>query len=115
MQGHLIAGALGQTAPPRGAIFMEPMEIDMLELIKQALQISGDGYDDLLSHYVDDCILSMEKLGITVNETDAQIRTAVIAYCGWHVGGNEATPDEYKRIYDEKLAELKMQTGYTTW
>lgn len=89
----------------------------MLELVKLALRITTDAFDDEIQLYIDDCILSMNKLGVTASEAatdDPQITTAVIAYCKWKFGEN-SEKESWKRIYDEKLAEMQMQTGYTDW
>ena len=89
----------------------------MLEIVKLALRITTDAFDDQVQLLIDDCILSMNKLGVTAataETNDPQIISAVISYCGWKFGKNDER-DTFKRDYDEKLAELKMQTGYTTW
>ena len=52
----------------------------------------------------------------TADTNDPQIMTAVIAYCKWKFGhSSESEKEAWRGIYEEKLAELKMQTGYTDW
>ncbi len=91
----------------------------MLELVKTALRVTTDAFDDEIQLYIDDCINSMNKLGVvaaTSTTNDPQITTAVIAYCKWKFGHTSADEkDAWRAIYEEKLAELKMQTGYTDW
>ena len=89
----------------------------MLDMVRLALRITEHGFDDEIQLYIDDCIKSMNKLGVVaaVDDTDdSQIMSAVIAYVKWHFGSNDEK-DEWKAIYDEKLGELKKQTGYTDW
>jgi len=89
----------------------------MLELIKTALRVTTDNFDQEINLLIDDCLLSMNKLGVVAAEDgtqDPQILSAVIAYCKWKFGSNDEK-DAWRAIYEEKLAELKMQTGYTDW
>lgn len=89
----------------------------MLELVKIALRISTTAFDAEINLLINDCITSMSKLGVvaaTSTSEDPQIRTAVIAYCKWKFGSSDEK-DAWRDIYQEKLAELKMQTGYTDW
>lgn len=89
----------------------------MLELIKTALRVTTDAFDDEIQVYIDDCIKSMNKLGVvaaTADTNDPQIMTAVMAYCKWKFGHSDEK-DAWQHIYEEKLAELKMQSGYTDW
>ena len=89
----------------------------MLEKVKLALRITTTAFDTEISLLISDCITSMHNLGVTTaaaDSTDPQIISAVIAYCKWKFGQNEEA-DRWRAIYEEKLAELKTQTGYTTW
>lgn len=87
----------------------------MLNLVKLALRISSNDFDSEIQLYINDCADEMAKLGVTVAtaaSTDPQICTAVIAYVKWKFGQNEDA-DRWRDIYHEKLAQLKMMTGYT--
>lgn len=89
----------------------------MLEKIKLALRVTTDSFDEEIQLLIDDCITSMNKLGIVAavdGTDDPQIQTAVMAYCKWKFGSSDEK-DAWRAIYEEKLAELKMQTGYTDW
>ncbi|MCR4712296.1 MAG: head-tail connector protein [Clostridia bacterium] len=92
----------------------------MLEQVKKALRIMSDDFDDEITLLIDACIENLQKLGVNVAvDTEgvpesAQIRLAVIAYCKWQFGNNE-DKDQWREIYDRKLAEMKMMTGLTTW
>lgn len=89
----------------------------MLELIKTALRVTTTAFDDEIQLLIDDCIASMNKLGVTaatVETNDPQIMTAVMAYCKWKFGHSDEK-DAWRHIFQEKLAELKMQSGYTDW
>jgi len=89
----------------------------MLDKVKLALRITTTAFDDEIMLLIDDCITSMHNLGVTAaaaGSTDPQIISAVIAYCKWKFGSNDEA-DRWRAIYEEKLAELKTQTGYTTW
>ena len=92
----------------------------MLEQVKNALRIMSDDFDDEITLLIAACIENLQKLGVYVEvDTEgvpesAQIRLAVIAYCKWQFGNNE-DKDQWREIYDRKLAEMKMMTGLTTW
>lgn len=89
----------------------------MLDLIKLALRVTTNAFDDEIQLYIDDCIKSMHDLGVvaaTSDSEDPQIFSAVMAYCKWKFGNNN-DKDAWRAIYEAKLAELKMQTGYTDW
>lgn len=89
----------------------------MLDIVKLALRISTTAFDTEINLLISDCITSMNKLGVvaaTPDSEDPQIQTAVIAYCKWKFGSSDEK-DAWRAIYYEKLAELKMQTGYTNW
>lgn len=89
----------------------------MLTLVKTALRITTDAFDDELDLLIEACADEMKGLGVTVADaesTDPQICTAVIAYCKWQFGAN-TDADRWRDIYHEKLAQLKTMTGYTAW
>ena len=86
----------------------------MLAKVRLALRLTETTFDTEIQSLIDDCERNMEKMGVTVNEEDPQIVTAVIAYVKWQFGENEES-DKWREIYDRKLSELKMMSGYTTW
>ena len=108
--------------------------IDMLELIKLALRIATDAFDQELQLYIDDCCAEMTALGVVgipqpdeatepagegegsdeEIDLDPQIQSALIAYCKWKFGFNDDA-DRWEKIYHTKLAQLKTMTGHTEW
>lgn len=93
----------------------------MLEQVKNALRITSEDFDAEICLLIVACLESLKALGVVVAldettgiPTSAQIRLAVIAYCKWQFGNNE-DKDQWREIYDRKLAEMKMMTGLTDW
>ena len=89
----------------------------MLELVRKALRIATEDFDDEINLLIDDCLSEMSGLGVigcTTYTQDPQIRSAVIAYCKWKFGDSE-TKDDFERIYHTKVGQLMTTTGYTDW
>ena len=92
----------------------------MLDMVKTALRISGDAFDEELGLLIDAAKAEMAGLGVIVNTdesgdpTDKQVQTAVIAYCKWLFGNNEDA-ERWRDIYHTKLAQMKTMTGLTDW
>ena len=93
----------------------------MLNLIKLALRITTDAFNTEIQLYIADCIAEMESLGVIVDKdsqtgapTSDQVKSAVIAYCKWRFGSNDEA-DRWRDIYHEKLSQLKVTTGFTSW
>lgn len=87
----------------------------MLELVKLALRISTDVYDDEIFSLINAAQLDLGIAGVVIpGELDDLVKRAVITYVKIHFG----EPDEYDRLkasYDEQKAQLSMATGYTVW
>lgn len=92
----------------------------MLTIVKTALRISGDAFDNELQLLIDACIEELKGLGVEVATgangvpTSKQVQTAIIAYCKWQFGDNEHKT-EFEAIYHTKLSQLKTMDGYTDW
>ena len=92
----------------------------MLEIVKKALRIMSDDFDDEIQLLIDACLENLRGLGVIVNTeadgtvTSAQIRLAVVSYCKWQFGENDEQ-ERWRQIYDRMLAELKMMSGFTDW
>ena len=87
----------------------------MLELVKKALRVTKSAFDDELNMLIAACLQEMAAMNVNVAEPyDEQVKAAVVAYCKWQFGNNE-DKDQWREIYDRKLAEMKMMTGLTTW
>lgn len=95
----------------------------MLELVKTALRITTDKFNDEIQQYIDAAFADLGIAGIkdpdtsekpTDGSTDALLKMAVVTYCRLHFGA----PDDYARLersYNEQKAQLQTATGYTTW
>lgn len=87
----------------------------MLDLVKMALRIFSDAYDDELELLI---AAAEEDLGIAgvanIDETDPIVVKAIISYCKLQFG----IPDDAGRLqksYDEQKAQLATHTGHTDW
>ena len=90
----------------------------MLELIKKALRVTTDAFDDELTQLMDSAIIDLGFGGmdssIDLDSADPVVTQAVITYCKMNFGH----PDDYdrlKRSYDEQKAQLGTATNYTIW
>lgn len=91
----------------------------MLEIVKKALRIVSNDFDDEIQLLINACLENLEKLGVIVETssgtlTSAQVKTAVVAYCKWQFGQNDDA-DKWREIYDRMLGEMKSMTGLTDW
>ena len=87
----------------------------MLELVKLALRITTDAFDNELNMLISSAQTDLGIAGVVLPESmDPICQRAVITYCKLHFG----EPDDYDRLkasYDEQKAQLGMATGYTEW
>lgn len=90
----------------------------MLDLIKKALRITTDAFDDELQHLVDSALTDIGFGGamseVLTEDGDPIVKQAVITYCKMNFG----LPEDYdrlKRSYDEQKAQLGTATGFTNW
>lgn len=91
----------------------------MLEIVKKALRIVTDAFDDEIQLLIDSCMEEMRGLGVVITTDDGlpssvQVQSAIIAYCKWLFGNNEDA-ERWRDIYHTKLGQLKTMTGYTEW
>lgn len=87
----------------------------MLDMVKLALRIVTDAFDDELNELIEAAQLDLGIAGVEIpDEIDAIVSRAIVTYCKMNFG----EPDQYDRLkasYDEQKAQLSMATGYTTW
>ncbi len=87
----------------------------MLELVKLALRITTDAFDNELTMLIEAAQTDLGIAGVVLPENlDPICQRAVTTYCKLHFG----EPDDYDRLkasYDEQKAQLSMATGYTEW
>ena len=90
----------------------------MLELIKMALRITTDAFDDELTQLISSAVIDLGFGGmvdtITIQNADSVVKQAIITYCKMNFG----LPEDYdrlKRSYDEQKAQLGTATNYTDW
>lgn len=89
--------------------------MELLDLVKMALRISGDAYDAELTNLISAATADLGVAGVTnVEETDPLIIAAVCTFCKWRFGDPDHATD-FKKAYDEQKAQLSMNTGHTTW
>lgn len=90
----------------------------MLELVKMALRITTDAFDDELNQLISSAVIDLGFGGmvdtITVQNADSVVKQAIITYCKMNFG----LPEDYDRLkksYDEQKAQLGTATNYTDW
>ena len=87
----------------------------MLELVKLALRITTDAFDNELNMLIEAAQTDLGIAGVVLPDNlDPICQRAVVTYCKLHFG----EPDDYDRLkasYDEQKAQLGMATGYTEW
>lgn len=90
----------------------------MLGLVKMALRITTDAFDDELTQLISSAVIDLGFGGmvdtITVQNADSVVKQAIITYCKMNFG----LPEDYdrlKRSYDEQKAQLGTATNYTDW
>lgn len=89
--------------------------MNLLELVKLALRITTDDFDEELKSLISAGLLDLGIAGVKVQSgLDDIEQLAIITFCKMHFGN----PDDYARLkasYDEQKAQLSMATGYTEW
>lgn len=87
----------------------------MLDLVKLALRIKTDAFDDELNMLIAAAQTDLGIAGVELPETlDPICQKAIMTYCRMNFG----EPGDYDRLkasYDEQKAQLSMATGYTKW
>ena len=91
--------------------------MDFFDMVKMALRITTDVFDDELALLI---MAGAKDLGIagvdmeSISNEDPLVQRAIITYCKMNFG----IPDDYDRLkasYDEQKAQLSNATGYTDW
>lgn len=90
----------------------------MLELVKKALRITTNAFNDEIQFLIDAGLQDLARGGVmedvlTENSTPL-VQRAVITYVKMNFG----LPEDYDRLkasYDEQKAQLGTATGYTDW
>ena len=87
----------------------------MLELVKMALRVFSDAYDDELNLLIAAAVQDLGIAGVAnIEEEDPIVAKAIVSYCKLHFG----IPDDADRLqksYDEQKAQLATHTGHTDW
>lgn len=90
----------------------------MLDLVKMALRITTDAFDNELQQLIDSALIDLGFGGaiseVLTEDGDPVVKQAVITYCKMNFG----LPEDYdrlKRSYDEQKAQLGTATNYTDW
>lgn len=87
----------------------------MLDLVKMALRVFSDAYDDELNLLIAAAVQDLGIAGVAnIEEEDPIVAKAIVSYCKLHFG----IPDDADRLqksYDEQKAQLATHTGHTDW
>ena len=87
----------------------------MLELVKKALRVVSNAFDDELNMLIAAAKTDLGIAGVVLPETlDDICKQAIITYCRLHFGDPENF-ELLQKTYDEQKAQLSMATGYTNW
>ena len=88
----------------------------MLDLVKKALRITTDAFDDELQNLICSGLTDLGFGGaipeVLTEDGDPIVKQAVITYCKMNFG----LPEDYdrlKRSYDEQKAQLGTSSDYT--
>lgn len=88
----------------------------MLDLVKKALRITTDAFDDELENLIASAFTDIGMGGavseVLTEDGDPIVKQAVITYCKMNFG----LPEDYdrlKRSYDEQKAQLGTSSDYT--
>lgn len=85
----------------------------MLDLVKLALRITSNIFDDELNNLIASAKLDLGIAGVELPSTlDEVCKLAIVTYCKMNFG-NPENYDKLKASYDEQKAQLSMATGYT--
>jgi len=79
----------------------------MLELIRQALRVSTDAYDDEIKMLIQAAEQDLGIAGITV-KSDSICINAIATYCKMYFNKDFTLKD----AYEQQKAQLQMSTGY---
>lgn len=87
---------------------------DLLILVKMALRIKTDAFDDEIKSLIVAAQLDLGVAGVNPDELDELVTRAICTYCKMSFG----IPEDYERLkasYDEQKAQMSNATGYTDW
>lgn len=85
----------------------------MLDVVKAALWLSTDAYDDELNRLINASCGDLGIAGIdaTAQTTDENLKQAIVTYVRLNFG-SPADYERLKRSYDEQKAQLQSASGY---
>ena len=87
----------------------------MLELVKLALRITDDDFDDELNMWISAAVKDLGFAGITtVDQADDFTKGAIITYVKIHFGQPDDI-DKLRQMYENFKEQMSTATGYTTW
>ena len=91
----------------------------MLAIIKKALRIMSNAFDDELNALIAAAIADLKLCGIvgasvTVDSDDVLVQQAVTAFVKWRFGDNN-NAERMKELYELQKAQLQTATNYTEW
>lgn len=87
---------------------------DILDLVKKALRIKTDAYNNEIQSLISAALLDLGVAGVEPEDLDDLVFRAIITYVKMSFG----LPEDYERLkqsYDEQKAQMSNATGYTNW
>ena len=87
---------------------------DLRTLVKTALRIKTDAFDEEIDSLIRAALLDLNIAGVVPEELDELVRRAICTYCKMNFG----LPEDYDRLklsYDEQKAQMSNATSYTNW
>lgn len=89
---------------------------ETLRIVKKALRIVTDAFDDEIELLIEACHKDLGIAGVEscLNSDDALVKMAVIAYCKWRFGSPDNATD-MKELYEMQKAQLMVAHNYTEY
>ena len=88
----------------------------MLDLVKTALRIKADAFDDEIQTLIDAAVadlglVGMEKTILQSPDDYPLVKVAIITYCKIHFGDNEKS-EQLQRSYDMQKSQMMYSSDY---
>lgn len=85
----------------------------MLEVVKDALRVSGNEFDREINDLIEACMLDLKTSGVASSQMEDRednklVGRAVINYCKAEFGFDNAESEKYRQAYESLKAKLAI-------
>ena len=85
----------------------------MLEVVKDALRVSGNEFDTEINDLIEACMLDLKTSGVASSYTEESndnklVKRAIINYCKAEFGFDNAESEKYRQAYESLKAKLAI-------